>query len=75
LPGTLWRVARRTRADAGFSPRVLQTLEDAPFYARSKIATRINGAEMEAIHESLSLDRFAQPWVRALLPFRMPRFG
>jgi carotenoid 1,2-hydratase len=72
LPATLWRIARRTRADA--PPRVLKTLEDAPFYARSHIATRINGVASEAIHESLSLDRFAAPWVRALLPFRMPRF-
>jgi carotenoid 1,2-hydratase len=73
LAGTLWRVARRTRADEGFLPRVIKTLEDAPFYARSHITTKIGGVESEAIHESLSLDRFARNWVRVLLPFRMPR--
>jgi carotenoid 1,2-hydratase len=73
LPAGMWGVARRTRADDGFAPRVLQTFEDAPFYMRSKVATRIGGVDMEAMHESLSLDRFRQPWVRALLPFRMPR--
>jgi len=73
LAGTLWRVKRRTRADAGFLPRVIKTLEDAPFYARSHILTKIAGVESEAIHESLSLDRFSKNWVRVLLPFRMPR--
>jgi len=73
LPGTLWRVARRTRADAGFLPLVIKTLEDAPFYARSQILTKIGGVESEAIHESLSLERFSRNWVRVLLPFRMPR--
>jgi carotenoid 1,2-hydratase len=73
LAGTLWRVARRTRADAGYSARVIKTLEDAPFYARSHILTKIGGVESEAIHESLSLDRFSRNWVRVLLPFRMPR--
>jgi len=27
------------------------------------------------MHESLDLDRFKKAWVRALLPFRMPRLG
>jgi len=75
LPGTGWGIHRQTRADAGYTPAVLQTLENAPFYARSHIKTRINGVESEAIHESLSLDRFSAPWVRLLLPFRMPRRG
>jgi carotenoid 1,2-hydratase len=35
--------------------------------------TKIEGERMKAIHESLSLDRFRSPWVRALLPFRMRR--
>jgi len=73
LPVTGWGIHRRTRADAGYAPNVLKTLENAPFYARSHIRTRINGAESEAIHESLSLARFSAPWVRLLLPFRMPR--
>jgi carotenoid 1,2-hydratase len=73
LPRTLWRVERPTRADAGHAPRVVQTLEDAPFYARSVIATRLFGEPATAVHESLSLDRFRAPWVQAMLPFRIPR--
>lgn len=73
LPGTLWRVPRRVRADAGASPKLLETLEDAPFYNRSRVGARLFGEPVEAFHESLDLDRFAAPWVRVLLPFRMPR--
>jgi carotenoid 1,2-hydratase len=75
LPATGWRIARSTRADPArhATTRVLQTLEDTPFYARSLIATQWEGLAVTAMHESLSLTRFRAPWVRALLPFRMPR--
>ena len=74
LPKTLWRMPRTTRADAGHRPCVRQTLEDAPFYARSLLTSQLGGSPVVAIHESLSLDRFNAAWVKALLPFRMPRF-
>ncbi len=73
LPRTAWGVARTTRADSGFDPRVVKRFESAPFYARSCIATRLHGEDMVAVHESLDLDRFDAAWVRRLLPFRMPR--
>lgn len=73
LPSTRWGVARATRAEPGVAPFVLRTLEDTPFYARSLVATSIGGRPVTAMHESLSLDRFASPWVRTLLPFRMRR--
>ena len=73
LPRTAWRMQRPTRCDAGAAPTLKQTLEDAPFYARSVIETRLQGATVAAIHESLSLDRFRAPWVQAMLPFRIPR--
>ena len=73
LPRTGWRVGRRTRADAGFAPRVRRTLEDTPFYSRSVLETRIEGEDVVAMHEGLSLSRFGAPWVQAMLPFRMPR--
>lgn len=72
LAGTGWRIGRSTRADAG-AARVLQTLEDGPFYSRSLLETRLLGQPVKAFHESLSLDRFRSPWVQCLLPFRMPR--
>jgi carotenoid 1,2-hydratase len=75
LPPTLWRMERLVRADTGHDVQLLKTLEDAPFYARSMIATRIAGEPLTGVHESLSLRRFSAPWVRALLPFRMPRLG
>ena len=73
LATTSWRLARRTRADAGTTPRVVQTLEDAPFYSRTWLETRLLGETAPAIHESLDLDRFDKGWVQCLLPFRMPR--
>jgi carotenoid 1,2-hydratase len=73
LPPTRWRVHRKTRADRGGAVSVIETLEDAPFYARSNIETHLLGERTTAMHESLSLDRFRKRWVQALLPFRMPR--
>lgn len=72
LPRTLWRVPRWTQSDDG-SARVVETLEDAPFYTRSIIESQLLGERMTAFHESLSLDRFRTNWVKCLLPFRMPR--
>jgi carotenoid 1,2-hydratase len=72
LDTTYWRVRRHARSDDG-RPSVLQTLEDTPFYARSLIAAHILGTKTLGMHESLSLKRVANPVVRAMLPFRMPR--
>lgn len=70
LPRSFWRVARVTRSAPEHRVELIKTLEDAPFYARSLIA---DGAGSSGIHESLSLSRVSASWVRALLPFRMPR--
>lgn len=72
LPSTRWGIERHTAADTG-TARVVRTLEDGPFYARSLLRTNLFGEETDAIHESLSLDRFRKPLVKAMLPFRMPR--
>ncbi len=73
LSTALWGIKRRIPAAEGVTPRVLETLEDTPFYARSLVTTRVDGAELKAVHESLNLDRFSRRWVQMLLPFRMPR--
>ena len=73
LPATRWRLGRATRADPSHPVRVEQTLEDAPFYARSVLATHLRGEPATAVHESLSLDRFRAPWVQLMVPFRNPR--
>ncbi len=69
LPNTAWGLARQQRAAT--PPRLLATLESGPFYSRSLLQDPADGRL--AVHESLSLQRFEQPWVQALLPFRMPR--
>ena len=71
LPASGWRVPRATRADTPV--RVVQTLEDAPFYARSLIETQVMGERATAVHESLCMRRWAWPAVQLMLPFRMPR--
>jgi carotenoid 1,2-hydratase len=75
LPRSRWGIARHTRCERPGDARVLRTLIDAPFYARSLLATRIAGQAASAVHESLNLDRFRSPWVQAMLPFRMPRWA
>jgi carotenoid 1,2-hydratase len=72
LPSTRWRVARETRTHGTAS--VTRTLLDSPFYARSVLSTEMMGEPAVAMHESLALDRFAAPWVQAMLPFRVPRW-
>ncbi|MGU3540985.1 carotenoid 1,2-hydratase [Methylobacterium sp. A54F] len=71
-PTGLWRMRRPTRSDDGRA-RVLRTFEDTPFYSRSLLAATLGGEPVQAMHESLSLDRFRNPLVRLMLPFRMPR--
>ena len=74
LPETAWRVARTTRAFQ--VPAVSRTLEDTPFYARSILEVCGESEKRELVmHESLSLSRFKNGWVRMLLPFRMPRIS
>jgi carotenoid 1,2-hydratase len=69
----VWRVARGAQVEAGHHARVVKTLEDTPFYARSVISSHLLGQPVTSMHESLSLDRFSQRWVQLLLPFRTPR--
>lgn len=68
-----WGAARAIPAEAGAEPRIVATLEDAPFYMRSLIETRIGGRPAHAVHESIDLGRFATRWVKLMLPWRMPR--
>jgi len=37
------------------------------------LSASLLGERVEAVHESLSLERFRLPVVQAMLPFRMPR--
>lgn len=68
-----WRIEQIARADADRPCRVLRRLEDTPFYSRTELGLHLDGRPLQAIHESLSLDRFSQPVVQWMLPFRAPR--
>ncbi len=70
---SFWRLPRRTGAEAGFHARVLENLEDSPFYARAVVATKLLGQDVTAMHEQLSLSRFDTPWMRLILPVKAPR--
>jgi carotenoid 1,2-hydratase len=72
---TAWGISRSVAVDPGTPVRLLRTLENGPFYARSLVAMNVHGRPALAVHESLSLDRFASPLVQAMLPFKMPRVG
>ena len=69
----LWGLERSAPADAGAAVALLAALEDAPFYTRSNIRSRIDGVDALGVHESLSLSRLAALPVRLMMPFRMPR--
>ncbi len=71
LASTGWGLARHCRSER--APQLLATLESGPFYARSLLCDPVDGGI--TVHESLSLRRFSQPWVQAMLPFRMPRWA
>jgi carotenoid 1,2-hydratase len=73
LPTTAWRMKRGTRVEPHRSARVTETLENTPFYTRSKLSTHMAGEPVTAMHESVCLDRFDSRWVQVLLPFRIPR--
>jgi carotenoid 1,2-hydratase len=72
LPRTGWLMERQTRADRGFA-RVVKTWEDAPFYARSKLAMDLFGQPVTAVQESIAMDRLVNPVVQFMLPYKMPR--
>jgi carotenoid 1,2-hydratase len=73
LATTAWGMRREVAADPGTLSRVQRTVESGPFYARSLLGMTLDGNPVHAMHETLSLDRFAARWVQAMLPFRMPR--
>lgn len=74
LPPSAWGIARMARSDDAGATQLIDTLVDAPFYARSLLRTQLNSESVLTVHESLDLDRFSSAWVRCLLPFRMPRW-
>lgn len=73
LNRSLWGLRRETRADAGYRPRQIKHMLDAPFYNRAAIRTKINGEETTGVHEALDLNRFRSPLLKPMLAVRVPR--
>lgn len=73
LPRTLWGMARRMRSEGPV--RIVQQLEDTPFYQRAVLHSQLLGHEVESFHETLHAPRLVSPVVQAMLPWRMPRRG
>lgn len=71
LRRSLWLLPRHTRHDAGARARIARTWEDTPFYTRQLVSTTLAGEPALLVHETLDLRRFATPWVRWMLPYRM----
>lgn len=73
LSRSLWAVRRETRADAGYRPKQVKAMLDAPFYTRSAVRTRFGGQETVGVHEALDLDRFASRLLKPMLAVKVPR--
>jgi carotenoid 1,2-hydratase len=72
LPASAWRVPAQARGGVG--TRLLQRLEDTPFYSRSVIEVALQGDRRQAVHETLDVNRLVLPAVQWMLPWRMPRW-
>ena len=75
LKPTLWQIQRAMRCDLGAEVTLMETLEDAPFYARSLLKTQLLGEAVTAVHETLQPQRLHNGLVRLMLRCRMPRWN
>jgi len=73
LPLTRWRIPRRMRSEGDDPVRVIDMLEDTPFYERSVLKSRLFGEDVISVHETLNVPRLVSSVVQNMLPFRMPR--
>ncbi len=73
LPRGFWGVRAGIACDPGTRPRLLDRLEDSPFYCRARVETALVGRRFEMMQETLDCRRLSHPLVRLMLPFRMPR--
>ena len=71
LSRTFWRVPRQMRS--ADTPRLLETLEDTPFYQRAVLEATLSGERALTFHESLDVAKLERLSTRLMLPWRMPR--
>ncbi len=73
LRKTGWGILRNMRSDSSRPLELLNTYEDTPFYARSRIQSHLLGEEVISMHETLNVNRLKSSIVQWMLPWRMPR--
>jgi carotenoid 1,2-hydratase len=73
LPMAMWRVGRSVRSESARPARVMQTLEDTPFYVRSVLESGLCGEQVISMHETLNVPRLNTAMTRLMLPWKMPR--
>ena len=73
LPKTGWRIQRQMRNPKDAQLKILETLEDTPFYARSVLSSELLGERVTSFHETLDVPRLSSWAVQFMLPWRMPR--
>lgn len=73
LGATRFGLRRSLRCPGNGTARLVRTVEDGPFYARSIVRHDDGALSSTGVHEVVSLDRFASSWVQFLIPFRMRR--
>jgi len=73
LPRTAWGLNRRMRSQGPV--RVIDQLEDTPFYQRCILNAELGGQRVNCFHETLNVPRLIHPIVQGMLPWRMPRRG
>jgi carotenoid 1,2-hydratase len=73
LPRSKWGLPRTMRTEPAVPAKVVQTLEDTPFYVRSVLSSGLLGERVTSVHETLDLPRVVSLPVRLMLPWRMPR--
>jgi len=71
LARTFWRVPRQMRSAE--PPRLIETLEDTPFYQRAVLEATLAGERALTFHESLDVRKLERLSTRLMLPWRMPR--
>ncbi len=74
LPKTMWKIQRHLRSNTD-EVKVIEDLEDTPFYSRSIISGNWLDEEVTCMHETLNIPRFSSPIVQMMLPWRMPRLS
>ncbi|SIR42638.1 hydroxyneurosporene synthase [Rhizobium sp. RU20A] len=75
LPRGFWGVTGSIACDPDARPVLRRRLEDTPFYTRALVDVVLGGRPVSLVQETLDCKRLANPLVRLMLPFRMPRRG